>query len=153
MLLRRTSVPWGSWRGPWGEVDRLRREMDRLVGALSGDVGQAAAAGLYPPLNVYEEGSSYVVTAEMPGVDPADLEINVEGRTLTIKGERKGPDIPEGARYHRRERGYGRFSRAVTLPQPIEPEQVKAQSIDGVLTITLPKEAKAQPRRIQVQGA
>lgn len=153
MLLRRTGVPWGSWRGPWGEVDRLRQEMDRLVGALSGDVGQAAAAGLYPPINVYEEGSSYVVTAEMPGVDPADLEISVEGRTLSIKGERKAPEISEGARYHRRERGQGRFSRALTLPLAIEPAQVQAQSADGVLTITLPKEEKAQPRRIEVQGA
>jgi HSP20 family protein len=148
MLLTRPWYPFGSWRGALAEMDRLRREMDRILESLSG-VGEA---GLFPPVNVSEDTDRFTVTAELPGVDPKEIDISVHGRNLSISGERKPPQVEEGARYHRRERPFGSFSRMIGLPVEVDPEKVEATYRNGVLTIVLPKAEEAKPKKIAVSG-
>ena len=112
---------WG-YRTPsvWNEMSRLSREMDRLFGEARADYG----AGVFPPLNLYDDGESLVVRAEVPGIDPKDIEIDATFNTLTIKGERKRSETGDKASFHRRERSYGTFSRTINLPQEIDPDKV-----------------------------
>ena len=87
----------------------------------------------------------------MPGIEPDDIEVHVEGDTLTLRGERKLPEAGEGVNYHRREREGGRFRRIVTLPVRIDPNGVEAAFKNGVLNIVLPKAAEARARQIKVR--
>lgn len=130
----------------WSQMDRLSREMDQLFGRTRG----TAQVGVYPALNLYDDGESIVVRAEVPGMDPQELEINATGRALTIAGERKRPAVDEQASAHRRERGYGKFRRAISLPQEIDPDKVQASYKLGVLEVIMPKAEAAKPRKIEV---
>jgi len=138
---------WG-YRAPsvWSEMSRLTREMDRLFG----EARATSRAGVFPPLNLYDDGESLLVRAEVPGIDPRDLEINATTNALTIKGERKLSETDEEASFHRRERGHGTFSRSINLPQEIDPGKVKASYKLGVLEIMLPKAEEAKPRKIEI---
>jgi HSP20 family protein len=127
-------------------MDRMSREMDRLFGRTRG----AAQVGVYPALNLFDDGESLVVRAEVPGMDPKELELNATGKALTIAGERKQPEVDEGASAHRRERGYGKFRRAISLPQEIDPDKVQASYKLGVLEVVMPKAEAAKPRKIEV---
>ena len=142
-------VRWGS-RVPsvWNEMSRLSREMERLFG----EARSASQSGVFPPLNIYDDGESLVVKAEVPGIDPANLDINATTNALTVKGERKRPEADDKASFHRRERSYGTFSRSVNLPQEINPEKVFASYKLGVLEIILPKAEEAKPRKIEIQS-
>jgi HSP20 family protein len=129
--------------------------MDELFTALSGTRKPAwepfwREARLFPLLNVKETDNAFVVTAEIPGMKTEDLEIHVEGDTLTLKGERKPYDAGQDASYHRRERASGTFQRSLTLPTKVDAEQVKATYKDGVLTISLTKEPAAVPKQIEI---
>ena len=132
----------------WSEMSRLSREMDRLLS----DTRTVSRAGVFPPLNVYDDGESLIVHAEMPGIDPNDLEVNATVNALTIKGERKTPKVDEKTSFHRRERGYGTFSRTINLPQEIDPTKVQASCKLGVLEVSLPKAEATKPRRIEIQS-
>ncbi len=145
----------GMHRGPfWREFDQLRREMDRLGGlAFQGSrTGSApmVRGALFPLLNLKESPREFVITAEIPGVKGEDLDISVEGNTVTLKGERKPDDFATEASYHRRERTSGSFQRCLTLPSKVDPDKVKAHYRKGVLTLTLAKPEEAQPRQICV---
>jgi HSP20 family protein len=148
-------IGWRVDRGLWNELDRVQRGMDELFTALAGShrpVLEAPwrQARLFPLINLKEVDNSFVVTAEIPGMKADDLEIKVEGDTLTLKGERKPHDLAEGASYHRRERATGTFQRSLTLPTKIDTENVKAVYKDGVLNITLQKGKEALPKQITV---
>ncbi len=132
----------------WSEMSRLSREMDRLLGETS----TVSRTGVFPPLNVYDDGESLIVRAEIPGIDPNDLEVNATVNALTIKGERKRPKADEKASFHRRERGHGTFSRSINLPQEIEPTKVQATCKLGVLEVLLPKAEATKPRKIEIQS-
>lgn len=138
---------WG-YRAPniWSEMSRLSQEMDRL---LSGSA-HISQAGVFPPLNLYDDGESVIVRAEIPGVNPKDLEINATVNSLTIKGERKWTEAEEKASFHRRERGHGTFSRSINLPQEVDPDKVQANYKLGVLEVMLPKAEATKPRKIQI---
>jgi HSP20 family protein len=130
--------------------------MNELFHAMSGGTPRSffdplwREARIFPLLNVKELDESYVVTAEIPGMKTEDLDIKVIGDTLTLKGERKPMEIGEGASYHRRERATGTFQRSLTLPGRVEPDGVKANYKNGILTVTLQKEAIAQPKQISI---
>jgi HSP20 family protein len=148
---------WRIGRDPfWNELDRLQRGMDDLFGALSGRAAARVAtpfwsqARLFPLVNVKELSDSYLVTAEIPGMQKEDLEIKIEGDTLTLKGERKPVEVGETASYHRRERATGIFQRSLTLPGKLDAENVKATYKDGVLTVSLKKSAAALPKQIEI---
>ena len=138
---------WGSSAPSlWSEMSRLSREMDRLMGGVTA----GSRAGVFPPLNLYDDGESIVVRAEIPGIDPKDLEIHATLNSLTIKGERQRPRKEEKASYHRRERNYGTFSRSLNLPQEIDADKVQASYKLGVLNVLLPKAEATKPRKIEI---
>lgn len=149
MLIRRfPSLP--GWTSPFQDWDDMRRDMGRLFGALSGS-GVERTAGVFPPINVSESGDAVFVRAEMPGVDPKQLDIKVESDTLTIAGERH-PVEESGVSHHRREREWGTFHRSFSMPSRVDAEHVAARYDNGILTIELPKAAEVRPKQIAVQG-
>ncbi len=107
-----------------------------------------------PAIDIREGDNGYVVTAELPGIAPKEVEITVQENTLLIKGEKKSESESKGEGYHRMERSYGSFRRAITLPKGIDVEHIDARFDNGVLTLTLPKlpEAKAQARKIEIKS-
>jgi len=133
------------------DVDKMRRQMDRLLDVFGDRQPTGSGAGVYPAVNITEDGDALYVTAELPGVKSTDLDVNVTANQLTLAGERKISEQAADARYHRREREAGRFSRAVSLPGDIDTEHVRAKLADGVLTVTVPKSEKAKPRQIDIQ--
>ena len=139
------------YRSPWREMERIRREMDSVVSGLSALEGTATPG--YPAINVWTNEDGAVVTAEVPGVEGGDIEISVVGDTLTLSGSRQPDEPGEGGMYHRRERSHGRFTRAVKIPFPAEPDGVEAVFDRGVLSVSLPRLEADKPRRIQVRAA
>ena len=147
---------WGFSRDPlWSEFNRLDRRMNELLYSLAGSKqpisGQMWSPGrIFPLLNVRKVENTYTITAEIPGMKTEDLEIKVEGDTVSLKGERKAEDPASGASYHRRERTAGTFQRSLTLPTRVDADRVKANYQNGVLTVTLPVEKSAEPKQITV---
>jgi HSP20 family protein len=144
-----------SWSGfgwpSFGELDRMKNDMDKLLGGLARGVFREPGAGVFPLLNLTEDSNNYFVRAELPGVKPADLDISVTGDGLSISGERKIPTEEKGAKYHRKEREAGTFSRILSLPGPIDGDKVEATCKDGILTVVLPKTEAAKPKQISVK--
>ncbi len=141
--------------GPWGasapNVAQMRRDMvERLLERLAGP-SETSAAGVFPPLNVSEDGDHYYVRAPIPGVDPSQLSVSVVNQTVALSGEQRSSDEP-GVSYHRKERAEGPFRRSVTLPASFDGARVHASYVDGILTLTLPKSEAAKPRRVAVQS-
>jgi HSP20 family protein len=152
MLARRfIDWPFESRWSPFGELDVLRRSLDRLREGSSRGFPFTSAAGVFPLANITENKDCYYVRAEVPGVIADEIDISVTGKTLSIAGERKIP-TEEGASYHRRERRAGRFSRMITMPSDIDNNKVEAEFSNGVLTVKLPKAAAAKPRQITVKS-
>ena len=133
------------------EVDRLQNEMNRLFEAYS--PARMRTAPGYPAMNIWTSEDGIKLTAEVPGVHSEDIDINVVGETLTLSGERKADELKEGARYHRQERGYGKFTRSIQLPFPVDVNQVEATFKNGVLNVSLPRAEEDKPRKIAVKSA
>ena len=113
---------------------------------------QAAAGSWSPLVDVFEDNEGITLKVELPEVDAKDVDIQLEGNALTLRGERKLEHVDKQEGYHRVERSYGAFSRRFTLPSTVETGNVTAQSRDGVLRIFLPKKAETKPRQIKVQA-
>ncbi len=133
----------------------LRRDMDALLGRYGSDPSGANGwRGVFPAVNLYEADDAFVLTAELPGVGPDDIQVQLEGSTVTLQGERKIEYPPKGsASLHRRERQAGAFRRAFELPAEIDADKVEAVHRHGVLMLRLPKTPRYQPRRISVRGS
>jgi HSP20 family protein len=113
---------------------------------------EALAAGNFiPAVDIYEDTHQLVLKLEVPGIRKEDLDIHVEGRTLTVRGERKFENEEKEENFHRIERSYGSFTRSFTLPNTVDVENVQATTADGVLTLSLPKKPEAKPKQIQVR--
>jgi len=140
------------FRSPWAEMERMQREMNRLFSDSFSLAGGRTAPG-YPAMNVWTNEEGAVLTAELPGVNPADIDIAVVGDTLTLTGSRAPEELGEGTQYHRRERGYGRFSRSFQLPFKVEPDKVEARFDQGILHLSLPRAEADKPRKIVVKTA
>jgi HSP20 family protein len=132
-----------------GELDRIKREMNRLFSDFRGRGSSLLHTGVFPPVNLSEDAGNLYLRAELPGIQPEDIEICVEGETLTLKGERKLA-ATENVSFHRREREGGRFRRILSLPSRVNAEAVSAVFKNGVLKIVLPKAPEAQPKQIKV---
>jgi HSP20 family protein len=132
-------VAFARW-DPLRDLLALQEQIGQIVGT--------DAPGWTPPVDLYETGGAFVLTAELPGLNRDDIEIHAEESRIVIRGERAG-QIP-CEQYHRVERGHGRFSRAFLLPEPIDIEAVTADLNDGLLTITLPKAGGRGTRRVDV---
>jgi HSP20 family protein len=112
-----------------------------------------AAGNFVPAVDVYEDAQKLVLKLEVPGIRREDLEIHVEGRTLSVKGERKFESEEKEENFHRIERRFGSFVRSFTLPSTVDTEQIAATSVDGVLSISLAKKPEAKQKQITVQVA
>jgi HSP20 family protein len=135
----------------WREIERLRRDMDRLFDVTAPRLARGRAAR-FPAVNVWaSEQDGVIVSAELPGVAPEAIDISVTADTLTISGSRSPEDLPEEAQYHRRERYCDAFERTVQLPFTVNTEGVEAAAENGVLTITLPRAEAEKPRQIEVK--
>lgn len=136
------------WFDPWREFGAVDDWMERMASNMR---GSASGRG-FPAVNYYTEGDTAVVTAEIPGVEPGDIDISVEGRVFTVSGERKPEELKKGEGYHRRERWHGPFKRTVELPFEVEPAKVEARFDHGVLTVVLPRAESEKPRKITVSS-
>jgi HSP20 family protein len=138
-----------AYRDPF---EQLQVELDRMLESAFGPV-RTATAGVYPPVNAFDAGEDFVVKAELPGVEPEKIEIEVEDDTLVLRGERTLAEATPEAAYHRRERGEGRFRRVVRLPGRVDSSGAKAEYREGVLTVRVPKAKETRPRKVTVQAA
>ncbi len=141
---------------PEREFLSLRDAMNRLMEesfVLPSMIGEVRGSGRSWGLAVdmYETNDNLVVKASVPGIKPEQLDVTVQGETLTIKGETQDEQEREQGRYHVRERRHGAFSRTLTLPFPIQSDKVQATFENGVLTLSLPKAEEIKPRNIKVQ--
>ena len=103
-----------------------------------------------PVVDVYDNDDSIVIKAELPGIDKEGIEIDVKDRVLTLKGERSSESEVKDDNYYRRERSFGKFERAFTLPADVDPDKIKADYKDGVLKIDIPKPEEKKPRQITI---
>ena len=104
----------------------------------------------HPVVDIFEEKDSYVIKAELPGLDRKDIEIDLKDRFLTLTGERSAENEVDEGNYYRKERAYGKFYRAFTLPDGLNSDSIKAEFKDGLLTINIPKPEEKKPRQITV---
>ncbi len=111
---------------------------------------QLAAGNFVPAVDVFEDAQKLVLKFEVPGIKPEELDIRVEGRTLTVRGERKFDSEQKEENFRRIERRFGSFVRSFTLPATVDTESVQAETEHGVLQLTLGKKAEAKPKQIQV---
>lgn len=136
---------------PWQEVERIHREMNRLFSGFY-ESPRTRVAPSFPAMNVWTNPDSAVITAELPGVNPEDIDISVVGETLTLTGSRSPEELKEGEKYHRRERGYGKFTRTFQLPFTVEAGKVEAVFNKGVLHISLPRAEADKPKKITIKA-
>jgi len=132
---------------PWALLNRLHREFDQTFETV------AREATWSPAVDVHEENERFVVRADLPGVKPADIEITADKGVLSLRGSRNVEQKNDEGRYSRIERVSGKFTRSFTLPENVQADAIKASFKDGVLELTIPKIAKVEPRRIEVQAA
>ena len=138
-------------RSPFEELNRMRREMEKLTEGFSRGFTSGSSAGVFPLMNLTEDNGAYYIRAELPGMKADEIELSVTGDSISISGERKIAVESSEAKYHRRERESGKFNRILNLPAQVDLEKVEAKSAEGVLTITLPKPEAAKPRQITIK--
>jgi HSP20 family protein len=142
-----TVVRWEPFRNLISTQDHLNRLFNETFSRLGGDGGRGRS--WTPAVDVLETDHELVFKAELPGVNPNDVEVRVEKNTLYLKGERKLDSDQQS--YHQIERPYGPFARTFTLPISIDADKVVANYKDGILTLTLPKREEAKPKAIKIQ--
>jgi len=150
MIYRRFfNVPTYRIRSPWDELNRMRQQLGQVFNDAP---QQRESAGVFPLTNLTEDKDKYYIHAELPGVKGDELDIQVTGKNLAISGERKIAAAEEGARYHRREREAGSFSRMIGLPGEVDTDNVEANLENGILTIAISKAEIAKPKQISVSS-
>ncbi len=142
-------VRWEPFRDLVTTQDRFNRLFNDTFARAFGNEEPSARAWM-PPVDIYETDDRLVLKAELPGVDPNEVEVRVEDNTLYLKGERKFEKEVKEENLHRVERTYGAFSRTFALPASVNAEKVEAGYKDGILTLTLPKREEAKPKTIKI---
>ena len=141
---------------PWGLLRRFNEDVNqlfsdsRIASTAEGDRSSIATSNWTPAVDIKEEDERFVLTADIPGVDPKDIDVTMDEGVLTIKGERKHESQEDANGYKLVERSYGSFYRRFSLPDTANAEAVTAKGKDGVLEVFIPKQEKVQPRRIAV---
>lgn len=143
----RTLSRWEPFRGVGSLQEQINRVFDDVVGRTT---DESALSTWVPAVDIYETEHELVVKADIPDVDPKDLDIRVENNLLTIHGERKFEKKVSEENYLRVERSYGTFSRSFSLSNSVNPEAIKADYQNGVLTLSIPKREEAKPKQIKV---
>ena len=140
---------------PWGLFDLLHRDLDEIAGRRFGAAIPANGnlADWVPAVDILEDKDRFVLRADIPGVDPDDIEISMDKGILTLSGQRKEEKSTSFDGLKRIERVHGRFRRRFTLPEAADADNITARSANGILEVTIPKQPEVQPRRITVQAA
>lgn len=132
----------------WRDMDRMQRDMNRIFEDYY--PGRVRTAPSFPAVNIWADEDSAIITAELPGLDNGDIEINVLEKMFTLSGERKLEEVPENAQYHRQERGHGKFSRNLRLPYKVNAKKAQATFKDGLLEVRLPRAEEDKPKKIAI---
>ena len=135
---------------PWNMFDQIRKEMDRALTREGDESGSVVTSDWTPAVDIREDDNGFTIVADIPGVDPKDIDVHMENGMLTIRGERESEKKEEKEGYKRIERSYGSFYRRFSMPDSADADKIKAESKNGVLQITIPKQEKVQPRKISV---
>ena len=146
--IRQSSTPAVRISDPW---TAMRQEMNELISNIWGGNGTSLNS-FAPALDVAEKDNSFELHMDVPGMEAKDLDIQVQGNTVTVSGNRKEEKEEKGKTFHRIERRSGSFSRTVTLPCEVTAKEVAAEYTNGVLNVVLPKSEKAKPNKITVKG-
>ena len=136
---------WEAW-DPFREMNQLQREMNHLFSGVQGSRSERE----FPQFNVWEDMNGLLLTTELPGAEPQDIDIVVVGDILTLKGNKKAPAIGEKVSYFQKELFYGDFSRSIKLPYRVDPDKVEAKFKNGVLTINLDRPEEEKPKKITI---
>ena len=146
-------VRWEPFRDLVTVQERMNRIFDeafRGAGRGGGEDDWALGGTWAPAVDIYEQDGNLVLKAELPGIDPKDVDVRVENNVLTLRGERKFESEVKREKYHRVERAYGSFSRSFTLPSVVDTDKIKAEFKDGLLRVTLPTREEAKPKQISI---
>lgn len=136
-------------RDPFAEMRRVQADMNRLFADVEGRVAPRA----FPPVNIWAGENDLVLTAELPGIRPDDLELTVREDTLTLQGRREPQADDDSIAWHRRERAHGSFARTIELPFRADPDKVEARFLNGVLQVKLQRPESDRPRKITINSA
>lgn len=137
---------------PFRDLLATQHQFNRLFDNFFRSFGEddSATGAWTPAVDIVENDDNIVLKAELAGVDPKDVDIQVEDNTLYLKGQRKFENEVKEENYHRIERSYGTFARSFALPSSINADKVAAEFKDGLLTLTLPKREEAKPKTIKI---
>lgn len=135
---------------PWSLLDQMRREMDRAMDTRTAEGSSVATSDWAPAVDIKEDAESFLIVADIPGVDPKDIEVHMDNGVLTIKGEKESEKKDEREGYKRVERSFGSFYRRFSLPDTADPNGISARSNNGVLEVRIAKQERVQPRKISV---
>ena len=139
---------------PWSFVDLLHRDLDRLVQRRNvSENGGSSVADWVPAVDIVEEKDRFILRADVPGVNPQDIDVSMDNGILSVSGERLAIDPGEDSGVQRLERTTGRFLRRFTLPETADAEAIAAKCANGILEVTIPKAPEIQARRITVEAA
>ena len=139
------------YRDPMDSFREFRGELDRVFNTNAAGYTDTATDWV-PAVDIKEAKDAYEVVADVPGVEPKDIDVSLEDGVLTVKGERKSETKDEAEGYSRTERTYGSFYRRFTLPDTADAENISAKTEYGVLKLHIPKKEKALPKKISVEG-
>ena len=136
---------------PFRDVSDIQQEVNRLFDSFFGRPAMQTTERMWvPSVDMYETKDDLYVTFELPGIREKEVSVSITNDVLTVKGERKWDKEVKDEAYHRLERVYGKFERAVPLPMPVQADKVKATYRDGVLEIKLPKAEEVKPKEIKI---
>jgi HSP20 family protein len=150
-IIRYQRYPQADFSVAWDRLADMHEELDRVFESTFGSTVRSLGtlSRWTPPVDVYQDKDQFTVVAEVPGMKKEELEISLNGDTLTISGVRKSEEKEDDQRF-RTERFFGRFQRSLTLPSAVNAEKVKASYKDGVLEVVFPKAEEAKPKQIEV---
>jgi HSP20 family protein len=140
----------GKWE-PFRDMLNLRADMDKIFKSFFSGFPEEREGYWAPIIDIEEDKDNIIVKVEIPGMKKDDMKVAVHGKILSVSGERKQESEVRDKTYHRIERAYGKFSRAITLPSEVDADKIKASYKDGLLRINLPKLESVKPRQIDVE--
>jgi HSP20 family protein len=143
---------WRDQTDPIGGLDDLRTAVDQVFGNYMARPGRMRLyRGVFPLLNITENEDNLSLTAELPGINPNEIDISATAGSISLRGERKESSASEEVNYHQREREFGTFRRVIDLPTRIDTDKINASYKNGILTVVLPKAEEVKPKQIQIK--
>jgi HSP20 family protein len=138
------------WGHSWDAFHDLEREVDRLLQSVNLSFQGLRFGRQYPPVNLYELPTEYLITAELPGVKSEELELTISNGVLSMTGRHTNPEGAAEERFRRQERPRGAWQRSISIPDRVKPDSLSAEFVNGILKVHLPKAEEVKPRQIPV---